>query len=465
MSAHDTRFASPINLQSPASFTDPLPEQVDVVVIGGGIVGISTALELAERGQQVLVCEKGRVAGEQSSRNWGWIRQTGRDADELPLMVESLSLWKNLASRTGENQLAFSEQGVLYLANNEKEAAEHEAFIELARSHKVDSHILSTEQVKNKLPHSSSAYVNGLWTPSDGRAEPWYAVPALARAAHNKGVQIRENCAVRHIETNNGCISAVITESGLVTTNRVLLAGGAWSSGMARALGVHLPQLSVKATVARLETETDLFSGNQADDELALAQRMDGGYTMALADFQQHTINADSFRYCWPFRFGAIKKWHRTKFHLTAPATYPGSWSEEADRWRQRSKSSTSHGDARPSVYEKNRLLDPQAEPAVIETMLQRLKQNHAHCKNPRITHAWAGLIETMPDFVPVLDMVKSIDGFFIATGFSGHGFGIGPGAGRVMADLMTGNPPGHNLERFRLDRFTDGSKLKLGPI
>ncbi|MEC7258852.1 MAG: FAD-binding oxidoreductase, partial [Pseudomonadota bacterium] len=78
-----------------------LPDRVDTVVIGGGIVGASTALELAERGQSVLLCETGQIAGEQSSRNWGWVRLSQRDPREIPLMIESIRLWHGLEARTG----------------------------------------------------------------------------------------------------------------------------------------------------------------------------------------------------------------------------------------------------------------------------------------------------------------------------------------------------------------------------
>ena len=77
---------------------------------------------------------------------------------------------------------------------------------------------------------------------------------------------------------------------------------------------------------------------------------------------------------------------------------------------------------------------------------------------------SWAGMIDVTPDVVPVMDRVADLPGLLVATGFSGHGFGIGPGAGRVMADMVLGRTPQHNLDRFRISRFYDGTKLEVGP-
>ena len=93
----------PLSAQNPIVHAGPLPKETDVVVIGGGVIGVSTAIFLARNNKRVVLLEKGRIAAEQSSRNWGWIRQQGRDPDELPIMVEAIELWRDLASRTNED--------------------------------------------------------------------------------------------------------------------------------------------------------------------------------------------------------------------------------------------------------------------------------------------------------------------------------------------------------------------------
>ena len=447
----------PVTLDQPIQFDASLPDVVDVVVVGGGVIGVATALSLAEQNKQVLVCEKGRVAGEQSSRNWGWVRQTGRDAAELPLMIESLSMWRDAASRTGENALSFSAQGVMYVSRSEAETAKQSAFVELAKLHGVNSVLLSAQEVLKKTPNASSAWAQnvkgGLWTESDGRVEPWGAVPALARAATRAGVNIKESCAVLKIETSGNGPIEVITEHGVVKAERVLLAAGLWTTHLARQMGISLPQLSVKGTVARLDNTPELFSGNTADSSLALAQRLDGGYTMALSDYQVHYLTVDSFRFAWPFRHGALKKWYKTAFR---PGSFPGL---------KQGSAGAGHSGSTDSIYQRCRIVDPIADEAVIERMLSALKLQFDGCENAKASHAWAGMIETTPDFVPVLDEVSAQPGVFLATGFSGHGFGIGLAAGKAMSELICGRSSEHDLTRFRFSRFSDGSRLELGPI
>ena len=87
------------NSQTRPTYTDPLPEAVDVAIIGAGVIGISTAWFLRERGLSVLVCDKGVVAGEQSSRNWGWVRVTWRDPAEVPIAIDSLKCWEHITSQ------------------------------------------------------------------------------------------------------------------------------------------------------------------------------------------------------------------------------------------------------------------------------------------------------------------------------------------------------------------------------
>ncbi len=285
-----------ITESTPIAFSDPLPETVDVVIIGAGIIGTSTAYFLAKHGAKVLLCEKGRVAGEQSSRNWGWVRQQGRDRAELPIMMESNRIWRDLARSTGEKDLGFTPSGCIYLAESERQLAEYESWHALARQHQLDTRMLTRSEASSLATHVSGRWVGGMLTASDGLAEPFVAVPALARAASRLGTVIVEDCAVRTIEAQAGRVAAAVTEKGRVKTGSVLLAGGAWSTQFATNVGLDLPQLMVRSTAGRTHSVPGNEMPNILTEGFGIRSRQDGGYTIASGDVAEHYISPKSFK-------------------------------------------------------------------------------------------------------------------------------------------------------------------------
>lgn len=442
----------PISMAVPARFLAPLPAACDVVVIGGGVVGVMTAWFLAERGMRVTLCEKGRIAGEQSSRNWGWIRQQGRDAAELPIMVESLRLWQGLAQQFGD-RLGFHQTGVMYLAGSEKAVEGYEAWLPHAQANGVDSRLMSRREVAARLKGAGPGWPGGLFTPSDARAEPWVAVPALVEGAIARGAVVIEDCAVRALDLKAGRVAGVVTEKGRIACDQVVLAGGAWSSLFARAHGVDIPQLSVLASVAATEPMPEIYPGGAAADDFAFRQREDGGLSLAPGAEHDFFLGPDALRHATKYRKIFAKDRKSTHFRLAAPKGYPDGWLTPR-RW-----------DAdRASPFEAIRVLNPAPNMATIARTREAFAKAFPTLGRPKLRAVWAGMIDTMPDVVPVIDRAESVPGLTIATGMSGHGFGIGPGIGRVVADLVSGNAVGHDLSRFRLSRFTDGSEIILGP-
>ena len=439
-----------LSASSPVTFQDPLPDAVDVVVIGAGVIGIATAWFLTSNGLSVLVCEKGRVAGEQSSRNWGWIRQQRRDHAELPIVMESIKLWQALAQEVDED-IGFTQQGVIYLAETEAELARYEQWLEVAKQQQLDTRILTRTQVDELITDNLGQWCGALYTPSDARAEPFKAVPALARALQKRGCRIREGCAVRIVDSAAGAVCGVITEHGRVKAQAVVLAAGAWSSAFARNAGVAVPQLTVRSTAARTAPAPDIFAGNALCHDVAFRRRMDGGYTVALGDYAEHLVGPDSFRHFFGFLPSLRRSWHETTLRFGDGIVRRFA---EAARW--------DGDDVTP--FETNRVLNPAPCPWALEQMRKRLVRRLPAMENIAFVEQWAGMIDVTLDVVPVMDAVAQRQGLFIATGFSGHGFGIGPGAGRVMADMIQGRAPSYDLTRFRLSRFSDGSRLELGP-
>ncbi|WP_126975784.1 NAD(P)/FAD-dependent oxidoreductase [Frigidibacter oleivorans] len=439
----------PIRADGPVAHPGPPPAACDVAVIGGGIIGVATALWLARAGVKVALLEKGRIAGEQSSRNWGWIRQQARDPAELPIMIEANRLWRDLAAEMPG--LGFRQTGVMYLGKTQADSARYEGWLPHAQAHGLDTRILTKDQIAALLPHAEG-WTTALWTASDARAEPWAAVPLLAKAAEAAGAIIVEECAVRALDLAAGRVGGVVTERGRIACDRVVVAGGAWSSLFLRAHGVAIPQLSVRSSVAVTEPLPEVFAGGAAGSGFAFRRREDGRYTLAPGSFHEFYIGPDAFRALRPFIPQIRADLSSTAFRPAAPKGWPDAWTTPR-RW-----------DAdRPGPFEAMRVLEPAPNLRRLETVRAGFARAFPQLGEVKIATAWAGMIDTMPDIVPVVDAAP-IPGLTIATGMCGHGFGIGPAFGRIVADLVRGRDPGHDLTRFRFSRFTDGSKIELGP-
>lgn len=442
----------PFSEVDPIQHPGPPPKTSEVVIVGGGIIGVTTALFLAKRKIPVTILEKGRIAAEQSSRNWGWIRKQGRDADELPIVIEAIRLWRQLAEECGED-IGLTRAGVTYLANSDKEMAGFEAFMKIAAAHDLDTRLLDGDETARLINGMSRNFKGAMTTPSDMRAEPWLAAPALARLAVRHGVKIVENCAARTLEISGGRVKGVWTEAGYVEASTVLVAGGAWSSLFLKRHGVSIPQLSVRVTVAATEPLPEIYAGAAADGHIAFRRRQDGGYTLAAGGSHLLYLGPDAFRHAPKYLPALRGNPFGARYSPFAPPGYPDAWSTPRD-WAP---------DMR-SPFERMRVLNPAPEPAKLHAIERNFSRLFPRFEKVRLKAGWGGMIDAMPDVVPVVDRVEAVGGLFVATGMSGHGFGIGPGIGRVVSDLIQGNRSGHDLSRFRLSRFHDGSALRPGP-
>jgi glycine/D-amino acid oxidase-like deaminating enzyme len=428
---------------------NPLPEAADVVVIGGGIIGSSTAYFLAEAGVSVALLEKGRIAGEQSGRNWGWVRQQCRSPVELPLMMESLAIWNELPARLGED-VGFAQGGTLYLADDEAELAKLAEWLAVARAHGLDTRVIAGRELADVFA-AGARYAGALYTASDGRAEPSRAGRAIARGAARAGACVLGRTAVRGIETAAGRVSGVVTEHGRVATRAVVCAAGAWTRLFCGSLGVRVPQLQVANTVARLAPAPKLLEGQAWSDAVAIRRRADGGYTVAHGHSSVHSLVPASLREMFKF----LPAWRASpesiRFTLggdffRALAT-PARWPLDA-----------------PSPFERERVLNPAPAARELREMRAALEARLPEIAGAPFVETWGGMIEASPDVLPIIAPVAALGDFYVATGFSGHGFGIGPGAGRLIASMVSGTAEPEELRGFRLERFFDGSPIVPGP-
>jgi glycine/D-amino acid oxidase-like deaminating enzyme len=423
-----------------------LPKKTAVAVIGGGIIGVTTALELAERGVSVVLLEKGIIAGEQSSRNWGWCRQMGRDSRELPLILESLKLWRGMNERVGA-ETGYRQCGIIYLAETDVELAAREKwYAENVKTYGLATRLVSGAEAGRLQPGAARSWKGALYTVEDGRAEPFLAVPAMARQAQKLGVKIFQDCAVRGVETSAGRISSVVTEKGTIACEQAVLAGGAWSRRFLHNLNIAFPQLTVVNSVMRtapIETGLELSCSG---GKFAIRKRRDGGYTIAHRHASVADIMPDSFRLFSQFLPALMLDWSGLRLRLGK------RFLDEAKlkrRWRL----------DEPSPFEEVRMLDPEPVDAVLDEAAASLKNYYPAFAGMQVAERWAGVIDATPDVVPCISPLPKIDGLYLASGFSGHGFGLGPGAGKLMAQMVMGEVPCVDPAPFRYGRFLDGTR------
>src|SRR5579872_2167358 len=435
----------------PVSSVEALPAQADVVIIGGGIIGTSAALFLAQKGISVALCEKGHIAGEQSSRNWGWCRKMARDPREIPLVIESLRLWERM-NEAVEAETGFRTCGIMYLGETEADLARLAEWLEHARQYQLDTRVINGAEVAGRLPGLAKKWAGALYTASDGKGEPQLAAPAIANAARRHGASIHTNCAVRGVETAGGRVSAVVTEKGRIACQSAVLAGGAWSRLFCGNLGVELPQLKVLGSVMRTEKLDGGPEISASGGLFGYRKRMDGGYTVATLGVRTIDLVPDNFRLLPQYLPAVRLHWKKLRFRVG------GRFAEE---WRTKRKWALDEA----TPFEAVRTLDPAGDPFVLERAKASIAETFPAFKNVGVAESWGGMIDVMPDAIPVISAVDKLPGFFIATGFSGHGFGIGPGAGRLVADMVSGGPTFVDPAPFLLSRFTDGSNPRPHPL
>ncbi|WP_369788584.1 NAD(P)/FAD-dependent oxidoreductase [Rouxiella sp. WC2420] len=423
------------------------PRQTEVVVIGGGIVGIATALALVRQGVQTVLLEKGTVAAEQSSRNWGWCRRTGRDIRELPLINASMQLWETMNQTTGR-ETGFRREGIIYSSRNEQQRERHLRWIEEARQYDIHSQMLGPSELAARVPGLTSSFAGALFTEADGRAEPQKAAPAMAMAAIEAGLNLQQHCAVRTIERSGGRVTQVVTEHGAINCQSVVVAGGAWSRLLLQGCGVEIPQLKVLSTVMRTRPLEADISSCVSLGSVAMRKRLDGGWTIASSATNVVDITPDGLRFMKQFM--PAFKVERGALKLKLGARFV----EEALLWKPGQADKT-------SIYERIRVLDPAPHQPSLQQMVGDLKRALPAFDGLQVAQSWAGLIDTMPDAIPVISGVDNVAGLYIATGFSGHGFGIAPAAGQLMADLVQNATPIVDATPYRLSRFTDGELVR----
>ncbi|WP_175650377.1 NAD(P)/FAD-dependent oxidoreductase [Pseudomonas sp. Marseille-P9899] len=424
----------------PVQTSTTLPPATTVVIIGAGIIGLTAALALAERKIPVVVIEKGRIAGEQSSRNLGWVRKTSRHADDIPLALAADRLWAQMPERVGAD-VGYRQAGIMFIARNEAQMNMHQNWLKSVEHLSLDTRLLSNREISELVPGGQANWAGGIFTPSDARAEPTLASSAIAKAAMAKGAIIIEHCAVRTLLTSAGRVSGVMTERGEIRCEQMLLAGGLWSRKFLGNLGVNLPTLPLTCSVLRtkpVDGPTDIAVGAP---DFSFRKHQDGGFIITQRGKLDAFLTLDHLllgrRYLPQLK--AQRDFLKISF-----GKYFFNDLTLARRWQADSV----------SPFEKVRVQDPPANHGLNDDALRNLRAAWPVFEQAQIADAWAGTIDVTPDSNPVIGPLSSIPGLTLATGFSGHGFGTSPAAGQLAADLVSGETPIIDPAPYRFERL-----------
>lgn len=366
----------------------------DVIVIGAGVVGNATAYNLARRGLDVLVLEREQSLGEGgSSRNGGGVRQSGRDARELPLAMYAVEhLWPALSDELGVD-VEYVQEGNLRLGKTEEHLAILSRLAETGRSQGLDMRMLDADEVRAICPYLSDEVIGASWCPTDGHANPLITTLAFYRRARQLGARFLSGVTVRSLRKVRGAVREVVTDAGVFEAPRVVLAAGLGSRQIAASVGIDIPMHGLLIECLVTEAEPVMFP------------QMLG---TADADFYGHQTRHGSFV------FGGDSG-------LEAAQGYAG-------------------GVPTASI----------TAPAVCRAVMGWVPR----LSDAKIVRTWAGWEDECIDGVPVISAIDEVPGLTIGCAFTGHGFGISPVVGRLLAELACGEPTSVDVSAFRYDRF-----------
>ncbi|MGY0218485.1 NAD(P)/FAD-dependent oxidoreductase [Endozoicomonadaceae bacterium StTr2] len=363
----------------------------EVVIVGGGIQGCSTAYHLAKRGMQVTVLEKDWVSRHASGVNAGGVRLLGRDVAEVPLSKAAMALWPTLDEEL-EADIGFRARSLINIAADEADMEtlykRREVMHGLGYTHEQ---IIDQQELRERLPHVSPFCVGGVVSETDGYAIPYQSTLAFRRAAERHGARFVEGKAVERIR-KVGPNWLIETRDERYECKHLVNCAGAWAEKMSVMIGDNVP-LTHSAPMLMITTRMPHF-----------ATPVVGAVSRPLS-FKQ-------------FENGTV--------------LIGGGSKGFADRDNNRTRLD----------YKK------------LAIGAKNAAEFFPIMKTASINRMWAGLEAYMPDNLPVIGASVNAENAWHAFGFSAHGFQMGPIVGQVMADLVTGSKVGFDLHPFRIDRF-----------
>ncbi len=367
-------------------------DRADVVVIGGGVSGLSSAYFLAKAGKDVVVIEKGTVGGEASGRSGGMISERVGEAPLIPLAVESVRLWETLDDELGY-PTEFVLQGRLQVAVSEEEMGDLFSERDQALRHGVSVDMLDPSEIQDIIPGITEKTLGGMFSPNGGHANPQRSVQAFAWAFQDRGGRLYQNTAVTDIEVVGGKVSSVETTAGSIETEFVVAAAGPQTALMAEMADVHVPVAPARVEMLATAPLEPLFEIALVGNGLYGRQAARGNLLFG----------------------GGAHEW--TDVGLTTDPSKPNT--------------------------------------PLVRNIARRLAELLPGAADVPVIRSWAGVVEQAPDYLPIIDIPDSPGNYVVVTA-SAHGFGISPATGKAVSELALHGESSVDITGLRLDRFSD---------
>ena len=365
--------------------------EVDVCIIGGGLMGCFAAFFLSEAGRSTIVLEKGRVGREASGTNFGNLRLQGRKPVEFPLSLLAHDLWERFDELTGES-CSYDGSGHAYIAFGNEHHDRLDQYAAEAAAAGLDVSVLDAGEVHRRWPQLSAVVSAATWSPRDGVADPVLACPAVARAARRKGAVIEENTRALSINGDAGTFVVATDTGDEIACAHVVNAAGAWANQFAVAMGEAVPMFAAGPPIIETMPVAPLGIPSMLAVDGSIIFRQVVGGEVIIASFPRQPSDLVT----------------------GAPAIPPERIARDLDRLAQ-------------------------VVPALRGVEAKR---------------AWSGVEGYLPDMLPVLGPSRTTPGLIHAFGYCGHGYQLAPGVGRVIADLILRGRTAIPIEAFSIDRF-----------
>ena len=371
-----------------------MSKTADVIIIGSGVIGCAAAYYLAKKGTSVIVLDKDENIGNGgSARNGGGVRQSGRDPRELPLAMYAVNnLWPNLSEELGVN-VEYHKEGNLRLGKTEHHLEILQGLTDRATACGLEVRMIDGAEVRAINPYLSEEVIGASWCATDGHANPLMTTLGYYRAARRLGVQFYTGEEVTELQTVKGKARIVITRKNVFEGEKIIVAAGYESRWILESVGIDIPM------------SKDLIEALVTEAEAPMFPQMLG---TADADFYGHQTDHGSFVFGGASGFESVNKdnGHNMTSSITAPCICRG-----------------------------------------IMKYIPKLA-------NAKIVRTWAGYEDVSADGVPVIGEIKEVPGLIAACAFTGHGFGISPIVGTLLAEIAREENTTLDLSAFRYDRF-----------